>query len=947
MIRTLSVLGALLAVTAHAQFPQTSTLLLRPGLQEVEIDRIVQDAQGLLWAGSDAGLLRSDGAHTRVVFPVSGARVSAVAVAGDDVLAAFSHGLLVRCGGERCDTLLFDDDLRIAPVVRMHADPDGTLWMATYGAGLWQLHDGKLKRWGIPEGLPDEQLNDLAALPDGRVVVATDQGLAICGRQGVERVFGQAEGAPDNLVLAVAVDEHGRVVAGTDRQGVFIWDPQAQVNAVELLEATVPMGVVKKVATQAGRIWVSSMALGVVLHEKSAVHGRYERYLAPAQVMGQGAQRSAHDLYADADGALWWCNGTDRVTRADPAVLWVTEHEGLDLRGITALCMDPQERIWFATSEGIHHHPSAFLDAARLTRMPLDLDPRRPVVSMAATSDGTVWAATFGNGVYALRPNGSVQHFTTRDGLLNDNVLAVRSAGNVAWFGTLEGISAYRNGRFTHYRPQGPGFVYDVLPLGPDSAYGATDGNGLVLVHGAGAVEPLQAAGRTYYSLARDAHGRVWAAGPGTGLCSVQGGSMACLGADHPAFSGDLFGIATLGQRMLVFGDGGAWAYAPSTKTWTDLSAQLGLGGVKAGLNTLCNDRQGALWVAMDKGLVRIQDAGTATRSHIPTRITDVHVGNEAVSPHSDLRTSHDRNDLSFQLAAIHYVDPAAVSFEYRLLGYDERSKFTRERQVSYALLPPGSYRFQVRAFVGEPPANSEGWTSFAFVVEAPWYLRRGVMATGLVLLLLLTLLIVRQRERRAAQRQRMEQERVRFQLEALRSQVDPHFLFNSFNTLVALIESDPSSAVGHVDRLSTFFRSILQLRDKELIELREELQLLDTYFALEKERFGESIELDVEVPEAVRDRLVVPLCLQLLVENALKHNTATRERPLRISVLVKGEQLVVTNDLLPRLSPPRSTGFGLHSIRQRYAALTPVPMEAGQEEGRFVVRIPLIIARS
>lgn len=498
MTRTLSVLGALLATIAYAQFPQTSTLLLRPGLQEVKIDRIVQDAQGLLWAGSDAGLLRSDGAHTRVVFPISGARVSAVAVAGDDVLAAFSHGLLVRCGSVRCDTLLLENALREAPVVRMHADADGTLWMATYGAGLWQFQDGEIKRWGVLEGLPDAQLNDLAALPDGRVVVATDQGLAICGRQGVERVFGQAEGAPDNLVLAVAVDELGRVVAGTDRQGVFIWDPQANERAVELLEATVPMGVVNKVATQAGRIWVSSTALGVVLHEKSAVHGRYERYLAPAQVMGQGAQWTAHDLYADADGALWWCNGTDRVTRADPAVLWVTDHEGLDLRGITALCMDPQERIWFATPKGIHHHPAAFLDAAHLTRVPLDLDPRRPVVSMAATSDGTVWAASFGNGVYALRPNGSVQHFTTRDGLLNDNVLAVRSAGNVAWFGTLEGISAYRNGRFTHYPPQGPGFVYDVLPLGPDSAYGATDGNGLVLVHGAGVVEPLQAAGRTY-----------------------------------------------------------------------------------------------------------------------------------------------------------------------------------------------------------------------------------------------------------------------------------------------------------------------------------------------------------------------------------------------------------------------------------------------------------------
>jgi len=283
------------------------------------------------------------------------------------------------------------------------------------------------------------------------------------------------------------------------------------------------------------------------------------------------------------------------------------------------------------------------------------------------------------------------------------------------------------------------------------------------------------------------------------------------------------------------------------------------------------------------------------------------------------------------------------MSFEYRLLGYDARSRVTRERQVAYALLPAGDYRFQVRAFSDKAPSDDAGWVEVAFTVELPWYRLPWVIGLAAVLVVIGILGIVRVRDRRQRVRQQLEQEKVRFQLEALRSQVDPHFLFNSFNTLVELIETDPEQAVGHVDRLSTFFRSILQLRDKELIPLREELALLHTYFALEKERFGTAIHLEVQVPEAVLERLVVPLTLQLLVENALKHNSATTQLPLVVQVGVEDNMLVVRNSLAPRLSPPRSTGFGLESIRKRYAALASQSMEVQQDATHFVVRIPLI----
>jgi ligand-binding sensor domain-containing protein/uncharacterized membrane-anchored protein YhcB (DUF1043 family) len=769
-------------------------------------------------------------------------------------------------------------------------------------------------------------------------VVATDQGLAVCSTSGVDQVFGQTQGAPDNLVLSVTVAIGGIVFAGTDQRGVFSWSPGSGNGGAVLLDQAWSRGPVNALAVQGDRVWVSTKDHGVMVYENAAGKGRYEQE--------RGASRAGErvtDLLVDQEGAVWWCSGTDRLVRADASVLVVPEHEGLDLRYSTALCNDKDDRIWFATAEGLFHHASAFVEEARVIRVPIEVDIRTPIVSLASTSEGTVWAATFGSGVYAIRSDGSIRHFTTQEGLLNNNVLSVRARGDVVWFATLDGVCTFRKGAFSTTPKAGPGFVFDVLPLASGAALCATDGNGVTRIDG-GRIAQMNAEGaRTFYALATDKTGQAWAAGPGTGLCTVGPVDLHCVGTDHSPFDGDLYALGSLGGRMIVFGSTAVTAYEPATATWSNVTARFGLEDIEAELNVVCNDRSGALWFACNKGLIRIEPSTAHYRARIPTVITALSVGNEPYRPDQYIRTPHDRNDLTFRFTGVHYSDPTSMSFEYRLLGYDARSRITRERQVAYALLPAGDHRFQVRAFSGRVPDDDTGWVEVAFTVERPWYELPWVIALAVLLVLVSLLGIVRVRDRRLRVRQLLEQEKVRFQLEALRSQVDPHFLFNSFNTLVDLIETDPEQAVGHVDRLSTFFRSILQLRDKELITLREELALLQTYFSLEKERFGKAIHLEVLIPDEVLDRLVVPLTLQLLVENALKHNSATVQQPLTVLVGVEGSMLVVRNSMAPRLSPPRSTGFGLESIRKRYAALASQSMEVHQDDAYFLVRIPLI----
>ncbi|MEO8591118.1 MAG: two-component regulator propeller domain-containing protein [Flavobacteriales bacterium] len=922
-------LSIVLAQLALAQFPYTRVLEVRPGQQRPAIGQLVQDSFGLIWVGSDLGLLRTDGEHVDVMLRTENSGVQAMCASGRGVIAALTTGVLVRCDALGCDTLWKDTLLRTDPVRALVEDNAGRIWIGTYGKGVLVLENG---RSTAISDLPDAHVNDLCVTADGHVAVATDQGLAFCSTSGVLEVFGETQGAPDNLVLAITATPDGSVWAGTDRSGAFRWKPGKGRESLEILDPKWASGPIRSIQVVGDLVWLGTQDHGVIMVDRGPSRGSYA-----SQRPVEGRPSAIDDLLLDHEGAVWWCDGTELLHRADPAILFVPEHEGLDLRVITALCSDAHDRIWFATPKGLFNHVAAFAEELKVTRSSLEVDPTTKIVSLAAADDGTVWAATFGSGVYALFANGKVAHYTTADGLGNNNVLSVRARGDAVWFATLEGITRYRDGIFTALSRES-GFVIDVLPH-ENGVLIATDGHGVMRWGGAGG----GAKGKgTFYSLVHDANGKAWAAGPGTGFCRFEEDSARCLAVGLPPFDGELFSLGNSNGHLLAFGSTGVSSVDPTSGMWTDLTARFGLEGMKAQLNALCNDRGGALWLACNKGLVRMQPTAAHFDPRIPAVIIGALVDNASYRVDQALRTSHDRNDITIQFTGLHYADPGAVRFEYRLRGLDDRVIRTRDREVSFSALPPGDYRFEIRAFTGEAPV-SDDWAALDITVDAPWWRWPWVVALGAVLVFVTVFWLLRGHDRRLRYRERMEQEQVRFQLEVLRSQVDPHFLFNSFNALVELIESEPAKAVEHVEQLSVFFRNILLVRDKERITLEEELDLVANYFALEQRRFGEAITIEVHVGGKERSRGIMPLTLQLLVENAMKHNVIGKGQPFLISITAGHDTVIVQNPLRPRLSPPRSTGFGLESIVKRYKALTTRPILVEKTSDTFSVRIPLI----
>jgi sensor histidine kinase YesM len=201
-----------------------------------------------------------------------------------------------------------------------------------------------------------------------------------------------------------------------------------------------------------------------------------------------------------------------------------------------------------------------------------------------------------------------------------------------------------------------------------------------------------------------------------------------------------------------------------------------------------------------------------------------------------------------------------------------------------------------------------------------------------------------RQLEEVQLKAERLEKENIKAQLTALKNQISPHFLFNNLSILSSLVEKDAQLSVQFINRLSKAYRYILEQSDHERISLKTELEFVETYTFLLKIRFEDKLRIVVDIPESDQLRYsIVPLTLQLLVENAVKHNRMSDEQPLVVYLQSRENYLVVVNWIQPRPKNESSTGLGLQNITNRYKLLTEKPVLVTEKDESFIVKIPFL----
>lgn len=281
-----------------------------------------------------------------------------------------------------------------------------------------------------------------------------------------------------------------------------------------------------------------------------------------------------------------------------------------------------------------------------------------------------------------------------------------------------------------------------------------------------------------------------------------------------------------------------------------------------------------------------------------------------------------------------------------RLIWLHLQEKYPHYSQTHTRLLRIGSaillYGIVVTVCIQNLIALLGGFTCTLDMMVFGYFI--GLIPTSLVLLVYETVYFFVSWKNNVQETEAISRTQIESQLSALKNQLDPHFLFNSLNTLSSLIdENEP--AQQYLNRLADVYRYVLLSKDRNTVTLREEMTFVDAYLYLAKVRFQHGLEVIRNLPESIMNQMVAPLSVQLLIENALKHNVVTREHPLTIHIEAQDEYLWVKNEINPKVHFESGTKVGLNNILERYKLLTSRPVQVLKDQLNFEVALPLMSA--
>jgi LytS/YehU family sensor histidine kinase len=219
----------------------------------------------------------------------------------------------------------------------------------------------------------------------------------------------------------------------------------------------------------------------------------------------------------------------------------------------------------------------------------------------------------------------------------------------------------------------------------------------------------------------------------------------------------------------------------------------------------------------------------------------------------------------------------------------------------------------------------------------------RGLLIAGLIAFVIYYLEVLEEKQENSLELERLKQKQLEANISSLKEQLSPHFLFNSLTTLKSMISKDVSGSQDFVLKLSEVYRFLLKHKEHQMVSIKEELDFVTAYGYLLKSRFKNSLEITTVIPESHLQYFIPPLTLQLLIENAVKHNVLSKHRPLAININVKDDYLSISNNFQPKNYVENSGNVGLSNINKRYMLLAEKEIKINLVNGDFQVLIPII----
>jgi ligand-binding sensor domain-containing protein len=940
----LAYLTVIMHFDVQAQAPFFKSIVFDKEKREAKLSTIFQDKKGYLWLGTNVGICKYDGINFKYLEKDSNL-VTSLAEDNTGILwMGHFDGRLEYLENNEIKRFMPEEGLPKIKITNIVFDKENRLWFSTYGEGIYCYDNNILYNINHADGLSDDNVYDLL-LVDGKIWVATDAGISICSFQNKKKsivVINDKNGLPDNIVKNMKRDEAGNIWIALQDKGICYFEKKSAKILVPAEIGNWQYGQVNEVLPTKREVLIGTEEHGVVamqfglplLFNKEASAKKKTPNNVQQLLLDKNEQ-----VWMVADNLLSLAN-SNRFQFISIPTQWQD--------AIKAITSDYAGNVWFSNTKGLFVKKDNNSPVQQV-KLPVAID-YASVVCLYADEYMDLWIGTYNNGLYQYTAaENKLKHYSTTNGMVDNNVFSIAGRGNEIWLGTLGGASRldmssgapeFKN--FTKQNGLSNNYVYNVFIDSKGNKWFATDGSGVSKLDNNGFHHFDNIPGldnNIAYTITEDIYGGIWFTGRNSGLFVLQNNVFKQYGLKNGLHDNEILNVvADNSGNLLITHPDGIELFNIKKEYFTFYGDESGFANINPQINAYCTTQKDAILIGASDKIIQYYPA---VRQFPAIVMNSVEVFFSPINFNKVYEFNYEDHHISFDYTGLWYNDPEGVRYQYQLEGYGKDWISTKDHIITFPNLQPGQYTFKVKASINNNFSNVPVLT-YSFIINKPIWKTNWFKALAILLIGFLIYYFVNVRIRLIRYKQEREKQKLVAQLDLLKNQLNPHFLFNSFNTLINIIDKDKQLAMEFAEKLSDFYRDIVMIQDREMVTVDEELNLLNNYIYLQQKRFSNNLQLSISIFEEHRKAYIPPLTLQLLAENALKHNAVNENNPLLIKIESAQSFLIVSNNITKLEQPVKSVGVGLKNIQWRVLLLTGKEVKLVQTETEFNVIIPL-----
>ena len=954
-------MGWLLLQHAHAQLLGFKSFKLEEDNEPFKINTLFKNAEGLIYAGTTNGLYSFDGINfKRIDFSNSTKKDTVTAIFQDNgkqLWVGFKNGHIAKKINNRLEYFEPEEGSPKTSITAFLQDRENNIWFSTNNEGIYYFANKHLYLIDTADGLSDTHIHAMAIAGNGDILAATDQGINCCSINGSKKtikVIGPKNGLPDYYVTSIVPAGNDMFWVGLQEKGVCLYNHKTDQISIPAAALNWELGQVNSLLLAQNYLWIATDEHG--LYKQATISEPFQPASFPINTPAK-----VNNLLQDNEGNIWMNTAGELIATAGEKLKLYPFYDKKTFETIHSVLCDYRNNSWVSTEGGLIEYYWQNDNWTHKQYRIAGMKAKTDITSLYQDPYHNIWIGTMGNGIFLLDPStGRYRNLDENPLLKNASILSITGKGNTVCAGGLEGVamifelsganksidSRYSYSNYNNIINIGNNYIYYIFKDSRGRIWFGTDGKGITVLENGNFTHYGLENGlkdNHIYSFTEDKKGNIWF-NTDAGIYSFDGRSFVNYAAANGISDIRISTIkADPAGNIVIVNKKGIDVLNSATGSIAYLNNKQGIAEVNTEVGTVTLDTSGNVLFCTAGGMVKYSPVEkTLNRPKIIIENVQLFLNDIDKNVPGDF--NHDENSFTINFTGVYYTNPDEVRYQYKLEGLDSKWIVTRDRNITFLRLQPGKYTFHVRSSLNEDFTGADEAT-YNFTIESPLWKRAWFIILTVLIAGGLIYWYMKTRERQLKKMQQLQQEKIQFQFQVLRNQVNPHFLFNSFNTLISTIEENPTMAVGYVEQLSEFFRNIVNYRDKDVITLAEEISLMQTYFFLQQKRYGANLKLDIRIPEDTKIvTFIPPLTLQLLLENTIKHNAISKESPLNVELVVEGDKwLVMRNNINPKLSREASSGMGLQNIINRYNLLSSEPVKIENDGNHFTVKLPTL----